>query len=55
MDVWVPARFYGQDHKRYFLLVVFPLHSKADVRGVLILWIRTVCCQLSAWFQKDLQ
>ncbi|CAI7730248.1 unnamed protein product, partial [Closterium sp. NIES-53] len=64
MDVWVPARFYGQDHKRYFLLVVddytryttvFPLQSKADVRGVLILWIRTVCCQLSAWFEKDLQ
>ncbi|CAI7881784.1 unnamed protein product, partial [Closterium sp. NIES-53] len=44
MDVWGPARVRGQDHERYFLLVVddyiryttvFPLRSKADVHGVL--------------------
>ncbi|CAI7834102.1 unnamed protein product [Closterium sp. NIES-54] len=41
MDVWGPTRVHGQDHKRYFLLVVgdytryttvFPLQSKADVQ-----------------------
>ncbi|CAI7911955.1 unnamed protein product [Closterium sp. NIES-54] len=40
MDVWGPARFCGQGHERYFLLVVddysryttvFPLRSKGDV------------------------
>ncbi|CAI7753478.1 unnamed protein product, partial [Closterium sp. NIES-54] len=48
MDVWGPARVRGQDHERYFLLVVddysryttvFPLHSKGDVterRGVFL-------------------
>ncbi|CAI7776322.1 unnamed protein product [Closterium sp. NIES-53] len=42
MDVWGPARVTGQGGERYFLLVVddymryttvFPLQSKADVRG----------------------
>ncbi|CAI7897507.1 unnamed protein product [Closterium sp. NIES-54] len=42
MDVWGSALVCGTDHKRYFLLVVddymryttvFPLRSKADVRG----------------------
>ncbi|CAI7849266.1 unnamed protein product [Closterium sp. NIES-54] len=45
MDVWGHARVRGQDHERYFMLVVdnytryttvFPLQSKADVRSVLI-------------------
>ncbi|CAI7764088.1 unnamed protein product [Closterium sp. NIES-53] len=42
MDVWGHARVRGQDHERYFMLVVdnytryttvFPLQSKADVRS----------------------
>ncbi|CAI7879384.1 unnamed protein product [Closterium sp. NIES-54] len=33
---------------------VFPLQSKADVRGVLICWIRAVRRQLSARFWQDL-
>ncbi|CAI7781737.1 unnamed protein product [Closterium sp. NIES-54] len=62
MDVWGLARVRGH-HERYFLLVVddytrytteFPLQSKADVYGVLIPCIRTVRCQLSARFQRDL-
>ncbi|CAI7927310.1 unnamed protein product, partial [Closterium sp. NIES-54] len=49
--------------ERYFLLVVddytryttvVPLHSKAEVRSVLIRWIRAVRRQLSARFQHDL-
>ncbi|CAI7847356.1 unnamed protein product, partial [Closterium sp. NIES-54] len=49
--------------ERYFLLVVddymryttvFALQSKADVRGVLIRWIRAVRLQLYARFQQDL-
>ncbi|CAI7913919.1 unnamed protein product, partial [Closterium sp. NIES-54] len=64
MDVWGPARISGQDQERYFLLVVddythyttvFPLQSKADVRSVLIPWIRAVCHRLSERFQQDLQ
>ncbi|CAI7928137.1 unnamed protein product [Closterium sp. NIES-54] len=57
MDVWSPARVTGQGGERYFLLVVddytrcttvFPLQSKAGVRGVLIRWIRDVRLQLRA-------
>ncbi|CAI7796888.1 unnamed protein product [Closterium sp. NIES-53] len=64
MDVWGPSRVCGQDQVRYFLLVVddytrytmvFPLESKADVRGVLIDWIIAVHRQVSARFQQDLQ
>ncbi|CAI7836566.1 unnamed protein product, partial [Closterium sp. NIES-54] len=49
MDVWGPARVTRQGGERYFLLVVvnymryttvFPLQSKAEVRSVLIRWIR---------------
>ncbi|CAI7908875.1 unnamed protein product [Closterium sp. NIES-54] len=63
MDVWGPARVTGQGGERYFLLVVhdytryttvFPLQSKADVRGVLIRWICPVCLQLCARFREDL-
>ncbi|CAI7880500.1 unnamed protein product, partial [Closterium sp. NIES-54] len=63
MEVWGPARVRGQVQERYFLLVVedytryttvFPFRSKADVHGVLIDWIITVCRQLSALFQQDL-
>ncbi|CAI7912244.1 unnamed protein product [Closterium sp. NIES-53] len=63
MDVWGPARVRGQDQERYFLLVVddytryttiFPLRSKADLRGALIDWITAVRHQLSAQFQQDL-
>ncbi|CAI7892506.1 unnamed protein product [Closterium sp. NIES-53] len=64
MDVWGPARVTGQGGERYFLLVstlaytryttVFPLQSKADVRGILIRWIRAVRLQLYARFQQDL-
>ncbi|CAI7879797.1 unnamed protein product [Closterium sp. NIES-53] len=62
--MWGPARVHGQDQERYFLLVVedymrsttvFPLRSKADVRGVLIDWIIAICRQLSARFEQDLQ
>ncbi|CAI7855649.1 unnamed protein product [Closterium sp. NIES-54] len=63
MDVWGPARFSGQDRKRYFLLVVddytryttvFPLRSKGEVPDVLIPWIRTVRLQLRERFGQDL-
>ncbi|CAI7738978.1 unnamed protein product [Closterium sp. NIES-53] len=63
MDVWGPARVTGQGGERYFLLVVddytryttvFPLQSKADVRGVLIRWIRAVRLQPRARFCQDL-
>ncbi|CAI7876539.1 unnamed protein product [Closterium sp. NIES-53] len=49
MDVWGPTPVGGTDQERYFLLVVddytcyttvFPLRRKADIIGVLILWIR---------------
>ncbi|CAI7933479.1 unnamed protein product [Closterium sp. NIES-54] len=49
MDVWGPTPVGGTDQERYFLLVVddytcyttvFPLRRKADISGVLILWIR---------------
>ncbi|CAI7892752.1 unnamed protein product, partial [Closterium sp. NIES-54] len=59
MDVWGPARVPGQGGERYFLLVVddytryttvFPLQSKAEVRSVLIRWIRAVRRHLSARF-----
>ncbi|CAI7749968.1 unnamed protein product [Closterium sp. NIES-53] len=64
MGVWGLARDCGQDHERYFLLVVenytryttvFPSQSEADAHGVLIPWIHNFHCQLSAWFQQDLQ
>ncbi|CAI7867091.1 unnamed protein product [Closterium sp. NIES-54] len=63
MDVWGPAHVRGQGHERYFLLVVddysryttfFPLHSKGEVREVLIDWIRDACRQLSEHFGSDL-
>ncbi|CAI7801216.1 unnamed protein product [Closterium sp. NIES-53] len=63
MDVWGSALVCGTDHKRYFLLVVddymryttvFPLRSKADVRGVLIPWIHATGRQLRERFQRDL-
>ncbi|CAI7738124.1 unnamed protein product [Closterium sp. NIES-54] len=43
---------HGHDYTRYTM--VFPLQSKAEVRNVLILWIRAVRRQLSAWFRQDL-
>ncbi|CAI7864620.1 unnamed protein product [Closterium sp. NIES-53] len=63
MDVRGPAPVSGTDQKRYFLLVVddytrytivFPLRRKANVSGVLILWIRATRCQLRDWFNRDL-
>ncbi|CAI7784744.1 unnamed protein product, partial [Closterium sp. NIES-54] len=63
MDVWGPARIRGQGHERYFLLVVddysryttvFPLRSKGEVPGVLIVWIRGTRRQLGANFGSDL-
>ncbi|CAI7878545.1 unnamed protein product [Closterium sp. NIES-53] len=62
MDVWGPAPVDGTDHERKFLLVVddytcyttiFPLRRKADIRGVLIPWIRTTRHQLREWFSRD--
>ncbi|CAI7763981.1 unnamed protein product [Closterium sp. NIES-53] len=62
MDVWGPARIAGHGGGHYFLLVVddythyatvFPLQSKADVRIVLIRWIRAVRRQLSSRFWHD--
>ncbi|CAI7781625.1 unnamed protein product, partial [Closterium sp. NIES-53] len=62
MDVWGPARVRGQDHERYFLLVVddysryttvFPLRSKGDVTEVLIDWIRAARLQLRESFGSD--
>ncbi|CAI7869211.1 unnamed protein product [Closterium sp. NIES-53] len=63
MDVWGPAPVSGTDQERYFLLVaddytryttVFPLRSKADVRGVLIPWIRATRRPLREQFRRDL-
>ncbi|CAI7785122.1 unnamed protein product, partial [Closterium sp. NIES-53] len=63
MDVWGPSRVTGQGGERYFLLAVddytryttvFSLQSKADVRGVLIRWIRAIRLQLCAKFREDL-
>ncbi|CAI7738134.1 unnamed protein product [Closterium sp. NIES-53] len=62
MDVWGPARFRGQGHERYFLLVVdnysryttvFPLRSKGEVTEVLIDWIRAARYQLRERFGSD--
>ncbi|CAI7910493.1 unnamed protein product [Closterium sp. NIES-54] len=62
MDVWGPARVYGQGHERYFLLVVddysryttvFPLRSKGEVTEVLIDWIRVNHLQLRERFGSD--
>ncbi|CAI7733377.1 unnamed protein product [Closterium sp. NIES-53] len=62
MDVWGLAPVGGTDQERYFLLVVddytryttvFPLRRKADVRGVLIPWIRVTCRQLRERFSWD--
>ncbi|CAI7777001.1 unnamed protein product, partial [Closterium sp. NIES-53] len=62
MDVWGPARIRGQDHERYFLLVVddysryttvFPLRSKGEVTEVLIDWIRASRLQLRERFGSD--
>ncbi|CAI7749532.1 unnamed protein product [Closterium sp. NIES-54] len=63
MDVWGPVPISGTDQERYFLLVVddytryttiFSLRRKADVSGVLIPWIRTICRQLCERFRRDL-
>ncbi|CAI7933179.1 unnamed protein product [Closterium sp. NIES-54] len=63
MDVWGPARVCGQDHERYFLLVVddysryttvFPLRSKGEVPEVWIDLICGACRQLSERFGSDL-
>ncbi|CAI7757483.1 unnamed protein product [Closterium sp. NIES-54] len=63
MDVWGPARVYGQGHEHYFLLVVdeysryttvFPLRSKGEVPEVLIDWIHGARRQLSESFGSDL-
>ncbi|CAI7755987.1 unnamed protein product [Closterium sp. NIES-53] len=62
MDVWGPARVYGQGHERYFLLVVddysryttvFPLRSKGEVTEVLIDWIRAARLRLREIFGSD--
>ncbi|CAI7841296.1 unnamed protein product [Closterium sp. NIES-54] len=62
MDVWGPAPVSGTDQERYFLLVVddytryttvFPFRRKADIIGVLILWIRATCRQLRERFSQD--
>ncbi|CAI7749823.1 unnamed protein product [Closterium sp. NIES-53] len=62
MDVWGPARVRGQDHERYFLLVVddysryttvFPLRRKGEVIEVLIDWIRVARLQLRERFGSD--
>ncbi|CAI7804565.1 unnamed protein product [Closterium sp. NIES-53] len=63
MDMWGPTCVTRQGGEHYFLLVVddytryttiFPLQSKADVRGVLIRWIRAIRLQLRARFREDL-
>ncbi|CAI7792328.1 unnamed protein product [Closterium sp. NIES-53] len=63
MDVWGPAPVSGTDQERYFLLViddytryttVFSLHSKVDVSGVLIPWIRATHHQLREQLRQDL-
>ncbi|CAI7767039.1 unnamed protein product [Closterium sp. NIES-53] len=62
LDVWGPARVRGQDHERYFLLVVddytryttvFPLRTKGEVPDVLIPWIRATRLQLRERFGTD--
>ncbi|CAI7832631.1 unnamed protein product, partial [Closterium sp. NIES-54] len=62
LDVWGPACVSGQDHERYFLLVVddytryttiFPLRSKGEVPHVFIPWIRAVRLKLREWFSED--
>ncbi|CAI7898035.1 unnamed protein product [Closterium sp. NIES-54] len=63
MDVWGPVPIHGTDQERYSLLVideytrytmVFLLHSKMDVRCVLIPWIVATCHQLRERFRRDL-
>ncbi|CAI7877001.1 unnamed protein product, partial [Closterium sp. NIES-53] len=63
MDVWGPARVYGQGRERYFqqivddytrYTIVFPLRSKEKVVDVLIPWIHTVRLQLRERFCQDL-
>ncbi|CAI7752504.1 unnamed protein product, partial [Closterium sp. NIES-53] len=63
MDVWGPSRVRGQDHERYFLLVIddysrhttaFPLRRKGEVTEVLIDWICGARRQLSESFGSDL-
>ncbi|CAI7853086.1 unnamed protein product [Closterium sp. NIES-54] len=63
MDVWGPAPVHEMHQERYFLLVVndytryttvFPLRSKADVRGVLIPWILATRHQLRERFWQYL-
>ncbi|CAI7819936.1 unnamed protein product [Closterium sp. NIES-54] len=58
-----PTCVRGQDHERYFQLVVddysryttvFPLRSKGEVTEVLIDWIRGARCQLSERFGSNL-
>ncbi|CAI5471069.1 unnamed protein product [Closterium sp. Yama58-4] len=62
LDVWGPARVRGQDHERYFLLVVddytryttvFPLRTKGEVPAVLIPWIRAARLQLRRRFGTE--
>ncbi|CAI7924126.1 unnamed protein product [Closterium sp. NIES-53] len=61
--IWCPAPVSGTDQERYFLLVVddykcyttvFPLRRKADVRGVLIPWIRATRRELRERFCWDI-
>ncbi|CAI7822929.1 unnamed protein product [Closterium sp. NIES-53] len=62
MDVRGPAPVGRTDQERYFVLVVndytryttvFPLRRKADVSGVLILWIRATHRELRERFSRD--
>ncbi|CAI7855271.1 unnamed protein product [Closterium sp. NIES-54] len=64
MDMWGPSRVSGQDHERYFLLVIddytryttaFPLRSKGEVLDVLIPWIRAVRLKLRERFREELR
>ncbi|CAI7859884.1 unnamed protein product [Closterium sp. NIES-54] len=55
----VEGRKHAAPHSSSFPLTTTPLQtlhmdSKAEVRSVLIRWIRAVLCQLSARFQQDL-
>ncbi|CAI7928897.1 unnamed protein product [Closterium sp. NIES-54] len=55
----VEGRKHAAPHSSSFPLTTAPLQtlhmdSKAEVRSVLIRWIRAVLCQLSARFQQDL-
>ncbi|CAI7757126.1 unnamed protein product [Closterium sp. NIES-54] len=63
MNLWGSAPVRGTEQELYFLLVidgytryttVFPLRSKADVRGVLIPWIRATRRQLRERFRWNL-